>query len=36
MMTGITTAYSDHTPVFTITRRTPTDLEGRGAFKIPA
>ncbi|HVV68750.1 MAG TPA: thiamine pyrophosphate-binding protein [Gammaproteobacteria bacterium] len=33
MMTGITTAYSDHTPIFVITGEPPTYMEGRGAFQ---
>ena len=33
MMTGITTAYSDKTPVFIITGDAESDLQGRGAFQ---
>jgi len=33
MMTGITTAYSDKTPVFIITGDTELDLQGRGSFQ---
>lgn len=33
MMTGITTAFSDQTPVFIITGDSETDLQGRGSFQ---